>query len=269
MKKINYYGLSLSELSFIVLTNTNDSNARNNAYNEIKRRFSTNGCNYDGFMDYEEDAIKERGNNISEYIINPNASSQKLMEIYFNYVHGNITMHGDLLFSELLLCNGNCKNSFFVNFIKNEIQKIKTRMASNNLTQDDIDILQFVNNALDERLKNSIPFYREDNIIDAVYDIAFTTPYFLLSEKKYEKISNKEYNDNNIINFMIDVIPTMIGERIFGSVIITDLAMELFIQQDNARLTRQKRSILKCKDEIDYSFIDKSKVLKLNNKNTI
>ena len=267
--KINYYGLSLSELSFIVLTNTSNSDVTNDAYNEIKRRFSRNGCNYGMFMEYEEEAVKKRGNSIAEYIINPHVNSQKLMEVYFNYVYkGGISIHGNLLFSELLLCNNNCKNVFFINFIKNEIQKIKTRIASNNLAQGDIEILQFISDALNERLSKTIPFYDENDIIDAVSDISCTSPYFLSTEKQQEKFE-KKYNDDSKKMSIIKMIPMALGDMILGNDGIDLFAMECFAQCDSARLTRQKRSILKCNNEIDYSFVDRSKVLNLKNSKLI
>ncbi len=267
MRKFDYFALSLSELSFIVLTNTDDNNVRNNAYNEIKRRFSKNGCNYDIFMEYEKRTIEKRGDSISEYIINPHTTSQKLMELYFNYVYEkNISMHGNLLFSELLLCNDNCKNSFFINFIKNEIQRIKARMAADNLTQSDVETLQTISNALNERLEKTIPFYREDNIIDAIADISCSSPYFLFTEKQKKEFMEK-LNNNKMSK--MKMIPIMLGQMILGSDQIDCFAMKCFAERDNARLTQQKRSILQCNNEIDYSFVDRDKILKLSNKRPI
>ena len=93
--------MSLSELSFIVLTDNYSSEFKNEAYQEIQKRFKNNGCNYNAFMEYEEEAIGERGNDIENYLIQPNPDGQLLMELYFNHVYQKSALqHGNLLFSE-------------------------------------------------------------------------------------------------------------------------------------------------------------------------
>lgn len=100
--------LSLSELSFIVLTDNYGSDLKNEAYHEIQKRFESNGCNYDAFIELEEQAIGKRGNDIENYLIGSSPDGQLLMELYFNYVYSNeLWQHGNLLFSENLLCNSN------------------------------------------------------------------------------------------------------------------------------------------------------------------
>jgi len=147
MKKINNYPMSL--LSFMILTNNYSVKEKNEAYEELRRRFSVNGCNYDAFMEYEQEAINKRGSNLENYLIKDNPSGQELMQMYFNYVYGKeIFQHGNLLFSENLLCNSDSKNSFFTRALKIELNNIKKRIEANNYT-----------NCVNRLSYKSFPFY--------------------------------------------------------------------------------------------------------------
>jgi hypothetical protein len=118
----NYRAVSLSNLSFIILSNHMPSLTTKKAYNEIKRRFKNNACDYEEFISYEEAVIKKRGEDIENYLISKSLTAQQLMKVYFNYVYDQgASVHNNLLFSEVHLCNGNSKNTFFSKALKLEI----------------------------------------------------------------------------------------------------------------------------------------------------
>ena len=120
MKNIKKY--PISKLSFIILTDNYTEEEKKEAKEEIERRFSKNGCDYEEFMEYERNAISRRGQDINNYLIQDNPDGQLLIELYLKYVYNKeLYEHGNLLFSENLLCNSNSEHSFFVKAIKVEL----------------------------------------------------------------------------------------------------------------------------------------------------
>ena len=128
-RKNKFCDLSLSELSFIVLNDEYAPLVRDVAREEIERRFSKNGCGFEPFIEREYEAISKRGKDLSNYLITPQPNGQLLMETYFKYVNASEreNLHGDLLFSEVVLCNDSGP-SFVKRAFVEEIIKIKSEI---------------------------------------------------------------------------------------------------------------------------------------------
>ena len=252
--------MSLSELSFIVLSDNYSADIKNLAYKEITRRFSNNGCNYNIFMKYEEEAISKRGNEMDRYLISPNPDGQLLIELYFNYVYGynayEVGQHGNLLFSENLICNSNSQKSFFVKAIKIELNNIKNRMAMKNSSFEDFEMLNLVYNILSNRCNKKQEIWYENSLTDCVMDIV---PEYssLLSDKRNEKMkkcAEKCINGSRLAQFQ-----HFLYSSIIDSEIIDYLNMTRIANYDLSKLSQQKKSIiasLKSGKNVDYSFID-------------
>jgi len=186
MKKINNYPMSL--LSFMILTNNYSVKEKNEAYEELRRRFSVNGCNYDAFMEYEQEAINKRGSNLENYLIKDNPSGQELMQMYFNYVYGKeIFQHGNLLFSENLLCNSNSQRTFFVKALKLELYNLNKRLQTLATSSEEYQQLLLIYKTLYQRYNRKQEIWYENSLTDCVMDIVPEASSFM-SDKTKTKI---------------------------------------------------------------------------------
>ena len=256
-RKQNFRKLSLSELSFIIVSDNYSKEMQNQAYSEIKRRFSTNGCHYETFMEYEEEAVNKRGSDISNYLICPNPNGQQLMETYFKYVNGRgIHEHGDLLFSEVLLCNSNSQNSFFTKALRKELNNIKKRIEDSTSTKDDCEKLEMIWNILNERISKKQLIWYENSLTDCVINTVITSSS-LMSPKRIEIIENmfKKLDEKK---FGLSWIPMLIYSGLLNAEIIDYLNMHKIAHNDILRLSEQRKSIMSSlkKQDIDYSFVD-------------
>ena len=257
MKNNNIKTMSLSELSFIVLTGNYSSDIKNMAYKEIKNRFLNNGCNYEAFMEYEEEAIDKRGNNIKSYLIQENPTAQLLMELYLTKVYKQESaQHGNLLFSENLLCNSNSQKSFFVKALKIEIDNIKKRIKTENNSNENIERLNLIYEILNNRYQRKQDILYENSLTDCVMDTV-TESSSLMSDKRIDNLEKYTKNWKNgsktaMIKCILYGIPLNIE-------ILDYLNMKKIANKDLSKLHHQQKSIIKSlKNEsyIDYSFID-------------
>ena len=119
MRTKTVQNISLSELSFIIFSNQFSIDLQREAYEELKRRFSKKTFSLEAFIEYEKDTIEKRGCNIDDYLISENASISLLLKLYFSKVYKKeIFQHGNLLFSENLLCHSDGEKTFFVKALR-------------------------------------------------------------------------------------------------------------------------------------------------------
>lgn len=139
---INYRSMPLSKLAYIALTDVYSTEEKNAAYAEIKKRFSHTGCSSETFMEHEEGVFKRRGDLLSSYLIAHNPKGQLLMQLYLEREDTLPLGHLDMLFSELLLCNSDTKNSFFTKAVKIELENLRKRLQDFNGDSKELENLQ-------------------------------------------------------------------------------------------------------------------------------
>lgn len=253
--------MSLSELSFIVLINNYASDLKNTAYQEIQRRFKNNGCDYNAFMEYEEEAIGKRGNDIENYLIQPNPDGQLLIELYFNYVYQkDVLQHGNLLFSENLLCNSISQRTFFVKALKIELDNLNKRLQSLSATSKEYQQLLLVHQILYQRCNEKPVIWYEDSLTDCVMDIIPETSSFM-SEKTKAKIEKYATNWEN--GSKIAMLQCLLLCMTTNSELLDYLNMHRIANSDLSKLSQQQKSIitsLKKDSDIDYSFVKEKKI---------
>ena len=261
MKNIKKY--PISKLSFIILTDNYTQEEKQQAKQEIQRRFSTNGCDYDLFMEYEERAIKQRGEDINNYLIKDNPNSQLLIELYLKYVYNKESNeHGNLLFSEVLLCNSNSEYSFFVKALKIELENIRYRLKKGKYNEEDIEKMNLIYQILEKRSERKNPnVWYETSITDCVMDIVDESSS-LYTEKRKQKLEEKltKLKEGSKLAY-IELLPYSLLE----SEILDNLNMQHIANKEFAKLRDQRVSIANslCKHNvIDYSFINKKKLIK-------
>ena len=211
--------LSLSELSFILFSGMFDTSIQNDAYIELKKRFNKTTFDLNAFLEYEKDTIQKRGTDINDYLIQNNPSITLLLELYFSKVYRQeLFQHGNLLFSENLLCHSDGENTFFVKALRRELKRLENT-KSPYLSKDKMVLLDSVINVLKERISKKQPIWYENSLTDCVMDIATDNTFSLFLVKDYIQIYN-------------------------------------FILQDLAKLTTQKKAIMQSMKTttIDYSI---------------
>lgn len=253
--------MSLSELSFIILTDNYSSDLKNEAYQEIQRRFKNNGCNYNAFMEYEEEAISKRGNNIENYLIQPNPNGQLLMELYFNHVYQkDVFQHGNLLFSENLLCNSESQRTFFVRALKIELDNLNKRLQSLPTTSEEYQKLLLIYQNLYQRYNKKQDIWYENSLTDCVMDIIPESSSFM-SEKTKAKIQKYAINWKN--GSKIAMIQCILLSMTTDIEILDYLNMHRIANSDIFKLSQQQKSIitsLKKDADIDYYFVEEKKL---------
>ena len=261
MKNIKKY--PISKLSFIILTDNYTEEEKQKAKEEIQRRFSNNGCNYDLFMEYEERAIRQRGQDINNYLIKDNPNSQLLIELYLKYVYNKeFYEHGNLLFSEILLCNSNSEYSFFTKALKVELENIRYRIKKGKYKEEDLEKIKLIYQILDKRSERKNPnIWYETSITDCVTDIV-DEESSLYNDKRRNKIEKilKKLKEGSKLAY-IELIPYSLLEN----EIIDNLYMQHIANKELVKLKEQRISIASslCNHNvIDYSFIDKNTLIK-------
>lgn len=253
--------MSLSELSFIVLTDNYSPDLKNEAYLEIKNRFSKNGCNYNIFMEYEDEAISKRGNNIEKYLIQPNPNGQLLMELYFNHVYQqSVLQHGNLLFSENLLCNSNSQRTFFIKALKIELENLNKRLQTIPNPSQEYDQLLSIYNMLYQRYNKKQMIWYENSLTDCVMDIVSESSSFMGDKTK---IKIEKYATNWRNGSKIAMIQCILLSMTTNNEILDYLNMHRIANSDISKLSQQQKSIitsLKQGEDIDYSFIKEKKL---------
>ena len=261
MKNIKKY--PISKLSFIILTDNYTQEEKERAKQEIQRRFSTNGCDYDLFMEYEERAIRQRGEDINNYLIKDNPNSQLLIELYLKYVYNKESIeHGNLLFSEVLLCNSNSEYSFFTKALKIELENIRYRLKKGKYNEEDIEKMNLIYQILEKRSERKNPnVWYETSITDCVMDIVDESSS-LYTEKRKQKLEEKltKLKEGSKLAY-IELLPYSLLEN----EILDNLNMQHIANKEFAKLREQRISIANslCKHNvIDYSFINKKKLIR-------
>lgn len=250
--------MSLSELSFIVITDHYSSDLKLKAEQEIRERFKNNACDYNCFMHYEKNTISQRGNKIENYLIQPNPDGQLLMELYFNYIYEqSIYQHHNLLFSEVLLCNDNSQRTFFVKALKIELNRLKKRLQT--LSNDSIEYqqLSLIYQILNTRYHKKQPFWYENSLTDCVMDILSDESSFMGEERK-EKLH--QYIEGWKNRSKTALVKGLLFELVFYNPYLSCLNTYRIANQDIAKLSQQRKSIitsLKKGDDVDYSFVKK------------
>lgn len=252
--------LSLSELSFIVLTDNYGSDLKNEAYHEIQKRFESNGCNYDAFIELEEQAIGKRGNDIENYLIGSSPDGQLLMELYFNYVYSNeLWQHGNLLFSENLLCNSNSQRTFFTKTLKIELNNLARRLQSLPVDSEEYQKLLPVYQNLYQRYSKKPDIWYENSLTDCVMDL--TTEFSsLMSKKMIEKL--EKYAERWKNGSKVALIQCALWSSLTSNDVLDYLNMRRIANRDIAKLSSQRKSIITSlkEEDIDYSFIEDKKL---------
>ena len=261
MKNIKKY--PISKLSFIILTDNYTQEEKERAKQEIQRRFSTNGCDYDLFMEYEERAIRKRGQDINNYLIKDNPDSQLLIELYLKYVYNKENKeHGNLLFSEILLCNSNAKNTFFTEALNVELGNIRYRIKHQKFNEENLEKLNLIYTILDNRYEKENPnVWYETSITDCVMDIV-NDESLLYKDKGREKLKTylKEIKKDSIISFIKSILYNLLKNEMLDY-----LNMQHIANKEFRKLKEQRISIansLCTHNVIDYSFVDKKKLIK-------
>lgn len=252
---------SLSELSFIILTDNYSSKLKNESYREIQKRFKNNGCNLNAFMEYEEEAVTKRGNDIESYLIKPNPDGQLLMELYFNYVYEKpIFQHGNLLFSENLLCNSESQGTFFVKALKIELDNLYKKLQLLPTSSEEYQHLLLIYQNLYQRCNKKQNIWYENSLTDCVMDIIPDVSSFM-SEKFKAKIEKSTSNMEN--GSKIAMIYFLLLSMITNNELLDYMNMHRIAYSDITKLLQQQKSIIKSlkKDtDIDYSFVKEKKL---------
>lgn len=252
--------LSLSELSFIVLTDNYGSDLKNEVYHEIQKSFESNGCNYDAFIELEEQAIGKRGNDIENYLISSSPDGQLLMELYFNYVYSNeLWQHGNLLFSENLLCNSNSQRAFFTKALKIELNNLARRLQSLPADSEEYQKLLPMYQNLYQRYSKKPDIWYEDSLTDCVMDL--TTEFSsLMSKKRIEKL--EKYAERWKNGSKVALIQCALWSLLTSNDVLDYLNMRRIANRDIAKLSSQRKSIITSlkEEDIDYSFIEDKKL---------
>lgn len=252
--------MSLSELSFIVATDNYSTDLKNEAYAEIQRRFKNNGCNYNAFMEYEEEAISKRGTSIDSYLIGPKPNGQLLMELYLEQVHKKEPLqHGNLLFSENLLCNSEGKKNFFTKALKIELDNLNKRLQSLDPTTEEYKELYSIYRCLYDRYIKKQMIWYEDSLTDCVMDIIPEASSFM-SDSVKEKI--EDYAAKWKKGSKTAMVKCILLSMATNGEIPDYLNMSRIAHNDLAKLSSQQSSILTSlkEDEIDYSFVKEKKL---------
>ncbi len=252
----NIKKLSLSGLSFMILTDNYDDRSKNLAYNEIKRRFYNNGCTYEAFMEYEVNAINLRGDNINNYLIGYNPNSQLFMELYFKYVKDcPYSVHGNLLFSEILLCNEDNQYGIIKKILNKELCNIKNRLCKTTYSSTESEILEIVYEKIKERLKFDKFSLLEDSYVNSVMDIVGNESS-LIGEKAIKKLDafgQKDFENCSKLELILGSLSLMQYDNEF----LDNINMRLIAHRDLHKLGHQQRILKRSfnHDEVDYSFI--------------
>lgn len=252
--------MSLSELSFIVATDNYSTDLKNEAYAEIQRRFKNNGCNYHAFMEYEEEAISKRGTSIDSYLIGPKPNGQLLMELYLEQVHKKEPLqHGNLMFSENLLCNSEGKKNFFTKALIIELDNLNRRLQSIPNTSEEYRELYSIYRCLYDRYIKKQMLWYEDSLTDCVMDIIPEASSFM-SDSVKEKIEGYAAKWKN--GSKTAMIKCVLLSMATNGEIPDYLNMRRIAHSDLARLSSQQQSILTSlrDDEVDYSFVKDKKL---------
>lgn len=208
MKTKNVQNISLSELSFIIFSNKFSIDLQKDAYEELKRRFSKKTFSLEAFLEYEKATIEKRGSNINDYLISDSASISLLLRLYFSMVYKKeLFQHGNLLFSENLLCHSDGENTFFVKALRYELRRLENT-KSPFLSSSECEVLEKVMEALNERINKKQPIWYESSLTECTWDI--------------------------MTDSLITIIP-----------VISYLSVYNFLLQDLTKLTPQKRAIMK------------------------
>ncbi len=254
----NIHSLPVSRLSFMVLSKDLSDEDENRAYAEIKKRLSS-GSSIHEFMEYEEEAVQKRGNDINKYLIQDNPDAQLLMYLYFTKVYNKgCSQHGNLMYSENMLCNSDSQKSFFTKFIRRELNNIRDRINSGNESEEDIARLKLAQLCLEKRYnKKQSPWY-ENSLTDCVMDTVVTRSS-LMSIKKEKNLEAKTKEGSNMS--MAQAIFYGVKYMVYDNELLDYLNMMRVAEKDVIRLLKQKRSIImSMKSPIDYSFLDEVKI---------
>jgi len=139
-------------------------------------------------MEYEEEAIIKRENNIENYLIQSNPNGQLLMELYFSYVYQKVALqYGNLLFSENLLCNSNSQRTFFVKALKLELYNLNKRLQTLATSSEEYQQLLLIYKTLYQRYNRKQEIWYENSLTDCVMDIVPEASSFM-SDKTKTKI---------------------------------------------------------------------------------
>lgn len=260
----NLKSKSLSELSFEVLTNPINSEQLK-AKKEILRRFNGTPYSYKAFMEYEEMALEKRGKDISAYLISNQADIKLFMEIYFNYVCNQpIREYGNLLFSELMLCNNTGYSGFMKKILTSEIDRLE-QIAKNNLDNKNAIALEELKKRLSSLNMMKYKISEENTITDALYNIMCNGPYSFYNPNMvpegFEDIDTS--SKKNMVYVILVYILLFPGQMLSMNDFFENGHLKLFGYKDFIKLNKQKNNILKSlkESEIDYSFIDEQKLI--------
>lgn len=259
---IDFSKVPLSKLSYIVMTDVYSDEEKNAAYKEIKKRFLHTGCNSEVFMEYEEEAFEKRGELLSSYLISHNPSGQLLMQLYLEREKTLLFDHSDMLFSELLLCNGDTKNSFFTKAVEIELANIRKRLQDFNGDSEELANLKKAYFMLRERLSRNYD-WKENSLTMALDDITLGTSsivdldaYCTKHEEKLNKAVEKLEQGKKLA--ILTLAKPLIIESVTSIESLDALYKHYILSRDMARLNPQRKAILKSLrsgKEIDYSFL--------------
>ena len=190
MRTKTVQNISLSELSFIIFSNQFSIDLQREAYEELKRRFSKKTFSLEAFLEYEKDTIEKRGCNIDDYLISENASISLLLKLYFSKVYKkDIFQHGNLLFSENLLCHSDGEKTFFVKALRYELKRLENT-KSPFLSSSECEILEKVMEALNERINKKQPLWYETSLTECTWDIMTDSLITLFPAISYLSVYN-------------------------------------------------------------------------------
>ena len=214
-------------------------------------------------MEYEERAIRQRGKDINNYLIKDEPNGQLLIELYLKYVYNNeFYEHGNLLFSEILLCNSNTKNSFFTEALKVELYNIKYRMKKGKYKEEDLEKINIIYKILKERYEKDNPnVWYETSITDSVMRLVDEESSWD-TDKRKEKLQKylKELKEGSKLA-LIKVLPY----SLLDNEMLDDFNMQHIANKELKKLKDQRTSIAEslCKHNvIDYTFVDKKTLIK-------
>ena len=268
---IDFKRESLSKLAFIVVSDVYSDKEKNMANAEIKRRFSNSGCSREAFMETEEVVFAKRGDILSNYLFGNKPTGQLFMQLFLEKVWQlRNSEHGNLAFSEVLLCNNATINSFCTKALGIELKNLERRLANFQGEEKELNELKNIYAAIKERLVHSKARYNSswsyNSYTDVVDDIVFAPSAAINMEEfdlKYGQRINEavaEIEQGKKLAVFKMVWPLLI-EGLASTELVDTLSKYRIVNSDLSRLEMQKRAIiesLKNGSDVDYSNLSEA-----------
>ncbi len=243
--------LSISNLILIILNDKNKAFLRKCAEIELKSRIRNIDWRYDDLLHFDDKVIKERGLDVSSYLISPSVNMQQLMETYFMFNRDTDYHSNYLLFSEKHLCNElDFAEPFFGKICAREIENISERMKLTD-SESQRSLLLSIQQMLLERQRQAKQAKRETRKKEPIELLGVNEAFCQIDSDGpcIELLSNlsdeEKYKIMRSRVAMIKVrILRMLNDTLLESDSMQNLGTLKFVLNDSSKLRSQKRQLL-------------------------